>query len=172
MPTSEGRKPYNILKSTQLGSVQQDQLNNIQKATYIEKQMHVQNNWKELIEIKKAQLATKTFGYGLPGPHSFAIQATNADATQTILQPSSDDEVFMIDSLSVKETAGSTAGAYLSITDGSSESIIWADTSIAANQIDVVSWSGDLYLTKGAYLKLTVASGAVQVGITYSKIIY
>jgi hypothetical protein len=172
MVTTEGRKPYTILKSTQLGSVQQEQLNKIQKATFIEKQMNVQNNWNELIEIKKAQLATKTFGYGLPGPYAFAVQATSADSTQTILQPSSDEEVFMIDSLSVKETAGATAGGYLSITDGSAESIIWADLSISANQIDVVTWSGDLYLTKGAYLKLTLGSGAVQVGVTYSKVVY
>ena len=82
-----GRKPFNILKSTQLGSVKQSQLNDIQKATFIEKQPAVINNWKEQIEIKNAQLATKTFGYGLPGPHSFDITSVNADSSQTILKP-------------------------------------------------------------------------------------
>jgi hypothetical protein len=171
MTQDAGRKPFRILKSTQLGSLQQTTLNDIQKSTFISEDKTLKDNWKEIVEIKKAQLATKTFGYGLPGPHSFTVQATNADSTQTILQPA-DDQVLMIDSLSVKETASSTAGAYLSITDGSSESIIWIDTSISANQVDVVSWSGNLFLTKGAYLKLTVASGAVQVGLTYSQVVY
>jgi len=171
MVRTEGRKPYNILKSTQLGSVKQSQLSNIQKGTFIEQEKGIQNNWKEQIEIKNAQLATKTFGYGLPGPHAFTIQATNADSTQTILQPSA-DEVYMIDALSVKETGASTAGAYLSITDGSNEAVIWVDSTIAANQIDVVAWSGDLYLTEGCYLKLTVLSGALQIGVAYSKVVY
>ena len=171
MVRSEGRKPYNILKSTQLGSVKQDQFSKIQKGTFIEQERSVQKNWGELTEIKKAQLATKTFGYGLPGPHSFTVQVTNADSTQTILQPSA-DEVYMIDALSVKETAASTAGAYLSITDGSNEAIIWVDSTIAANQIDVVNWGGDLYLTNDCYLKLTVVSGALQIGVAFSKVVY
>ena len=171
MVRTEGRKPYNILKSTQLGSVKQSQLSNIQKGTFIEQEKGIQNNWKEQIEIKNAQLATKTFGYGLPGPHAFAISSTNADSSQTILKPSA-DEVYLINALSVSESAGATAAGALNITDGVNSVTIFQDATIAANQVDVVTWSGELYLTEGNYLSLAIASGAVTVAVAYSKVVY
>lgn len=171
MPNPTGRDPLLILKGTKVGELQQTTLNDIQKFTFIAKDKELIDNWKSQVMIKNAQLATKTFGYGLPGPHSLQVQATNTDATATILRPSA-NEVLMIDGISVKETEGSTAGGFLSLTDGSSESIIWVDTSISANQIDAVNWSGQLYLTYDVYLKWTNASGAVQIGVAYSKVVY
>ena len=166
-----GRKPFNILKSTQLGSVKQSQLNDIQKATFIEKQPAVINNWKEQIEIKNAQLATKTFGYGLPGPHSFDITSVNADSSQTILKPNS-DEVYLINAISVSESAGSTAAGALNITNGSASVTIFQDATIASGQTDVVAWSGELYLTESNYLAVVLGSGAVTVAVAYSKVGY
>lgn len=171
MAQDAGRKPFRILKSTQLGSLQQTTLNDIQKGTFISEDIALKENWKDQVLIKEAQLATKTFGYGLPGPHSFTLQATNTDSSQTILQPSS-DQVFLIDAIAVKETEGATAGGYLRLYDGSNEVIIWIDPSIGASQIDVVTWSGELYLTNDCYLTWINISGAVQIQVAYSKVIY
>jgi len=167
----EGRSPFNILKSTKLGDLQQTTVNDIQKATFIENSDSIRKNWNEQVTIKQAQLATKTFGYGLPGPHSFSVETTAVDATGIILQPD-DNEVLQIINLSVQESAGSTAAGNLTITNGSQVSYLWFDSSVSANQVDVVQWSGDLFLTKDAYLKLTVGSGAFNIGVTYSKVVY
>ena len=167
----EGRSPFNILKSTKLGSVNQSQFNDIQKATFIEDSRAVKKNWDQQVTIKNAQLATKPFGYGLPDPESLVVETTATDATGIILQAAT-GEVLQIINLSVQEADGSTVAANLTITNGSQLSYLWVDTSISANQIDVVQWSGDLYLTKGAYLKLTVGSGAFNIGVTYSKVVY
>jgi len=166
-----GRDPFRILKSTQLGSVTQEQFSDIQKATFISPDLAQKKNWESQVTVKQAQLATKTFGYGLPDPSSFTVTSTTTDTTvAALLQPAA-GEVFSIDGLSVQESDGSTAGAYLSIWDGSNESIIWADVSIAANQIDVICCK-PLYLANDCYLRLVVVSGSVKVGIAYSKIIY
>lgn len=167
----EGRSPFTILKSTQLGSAKQETINEIQKATFIENNDSVRKNWNEQVKIKEAQLATKTFGYGLPDPHSLTVQTTAADSSQTILQPAV-NEVYQIINISVQEGAGSTAAGNLLLTNGSVSSILWQDSSITANEVNIVTWSGELYLTNGAYLALTMGSGAVNVGVTYSKIVY
>ena len=167
----EGRSPFNILKTTKLGAVNQSQFNDIQKATFIEDSRAVKKNWDQQVTIKNAQLATKTFGYGRPDPESLVVETTATDATGIILQAAT-VEVLQIINLSVQEADGSTGAANLTITNGSQLSYLWVDTSVSANQIDVVQWSGDLYLTKGAYLKLTVGSGAFNIGVTYSKVVY
>jgi|TARA_R110002110_G_scaffold113441_2_gene281673 hypothetical protein len=172
MVQDAGRDPFRILKSTQLGSATQEQFSDIQKSTFISPDLAQKKNWNNQVTIKQAQLATKTFGYGLPDPSSFTVENTTTDTTvAALLQPAA-GEVFSIDALSVMESSGaSTAGAYLSIWDGSAESIIWVDTSISASQIDVICCK-PLYLANNCYLRLVVISGSVKVGIAYSKIIY
>mgnify|MGYP003134789202 CR=1 FL=1 len=171
MTQDAGRDPFRILKSTQLGSVTQEQFSDIQKATFISQDLAQKKNWQNQVTVKQAQLATKTFGYGLPDPSSFTVQNTTTDSTvAALLQPAA-GEVFSIDGLSVQESSGATAGAYLSIWDGTNESIIWADSSIAANQVDVICCK-PLYLANDCYLRLVIISGSVKVGIAYSKIIY
>lgn len=166
-----GRDPFRILKSTRLGKVTQEQMNDIQKDTFISPDLTLTKNWENQIKIKAAQLATKTFGYGLPDPSSLAMTTVNTDSSATILQPAA-DEVYMIDGISIKETEGSTAGGYLFLTDGASQNIIWIDTSISANQIDVVTWSGNLFLTNDVYLGWINASGGLSIVVSYSKVVY
>jgi len=166
-----GRKPFNILKSTQLGSVTQSQFNDIQKATFIEDSRVVKNNWDEQTQIKKAQLATKTFGYGLPDPGSLAIVAANADSSGTIAQPAA-GEVWQIINISIQESEGAGAAGALALYDGSSTSYVWFDSSVSASAIKIIEFPGTLYLTNDVYLVLTVGSGAFNYAVTYSKVVY
>ena len=78
----------------------------------------------------------------------------------------------MIDAISVTESASSTAAGLLQLSDGSSTVTLFADTSISSGQVDVITWSGDLYLTKDCYLALVLGSGAVTVAVAYSKVVY
>jgi len=167
----EGRNPYNILKSTKLGSATQSQFNDIQKATFIEKNDAVRENWDAQIKIKKAQLATKTFGYGLPDPESIEIGAANTDATTIIARPAV-NEVWQVINISFQESEGAGAAANLALYDGSGSSYLWFDASVSANAIKIIDFPGTLYLTNDVYLLLTVGSGAFNYGIAYSKIVY
>ena len=142
-----GRQPFNILKSTQLGSVTQSEFNDIQKATFIENTKVVKDNWDSQVTIKNAQLATKTFGYGLPDPGSLAIIAANADSTGNIAQPAS-GEVWQVINISIQESEGSTAGANLALYDGSSSSYIWFDASVSANSVKIIEFPGTLYFSE------------------------
>ena len=156
-----GRQPFNILKSTQLGSVTQSQFNDIQKGTFVEDSKIVKKNWDHQVTIKNAQLATKTFGYGLPDPGSLAIIAANADSTGNIAQPAS-GEVWQVINISLQESEGATAGANLALYDGSSSSYIWFDASVSANSVKIIEFPGTLYLTNDVYLRLTIGSGGVE----------
>jgi len=166
-----GRQPFNILKSTQLGSVTQSQFNDIQKGTFVEDSKIVKKNWDHQVTIKNAQLATKTFGYGLPDPGSLAIIAANADSTGNIAQPAS-GEVWQVINISLQESEGATAGANLALYDGSSSSYIWFDASVSANSVKIIEFPGTLYLTNDVYLRLTIGSGALNYAVTYSKVVY
>ena len=166
-----GIEPYRILMSTQLGSVNQSQFNDIQKATFIENDEQVKANWKQQTEIKKAQLATKTFGYGLPDPKSLAIVAANADSSGTIAQPAA-GEVWQVINISIQESEGAGAAGALALYDGSSTSYVWFDSSVSASAIKIIEFPGTLYLTNDVYLVLTVGSGAFNYAVTYSKVVY
>lgn len=167
----EGRSPFNILKSTKLGSVNQSQFNDIQKATFIEDSRAIKKNWDEQTQIKNAQLATKTFGYGLPDPKSLAIVAANADGTGNIAVPAS-GEVWQVINISLQESEGAGAAGNLALYDGSASSYIWFDSSVSASAIKIIEFPGTLYLTEDVYLRLTVGSGAFNYAVTYSKVVY
>jgi len=87
------------------------------------------------------------------------------------LKPNS-DEVYLINAISVSESAGSTAAGALNITNGSASVTIFQDATIASGQTDVVAWSGELYLTESNYLAVVLGSGAVTVAVAYSKVVY
>lgn len=167
----QGRQPFNILKSTQLGSVTQSQFNEIQKGTFVEDTKTVKKNWDAQTTIKDAQLATKTFGYGLPDPKSLAIAAANADSTGNIAVPAT-GEVWQIINISIMESEGASAGGNLALYDGSNSSYIWFDGSVSANSVKIIEFPGTLYLTEDVYLRLTVGSGAFNYAVTYSKVVY
>ena len=166
-----GRQPFNILKSTQLGSVTQSQFNDIQKGTFVEDTKIVKKNWDNQVTIKNAQLATKTFGYGLPDPSSVAITAATIDSTTNFAQPDA-GEVWQIINISLQEPNGEGAAANLALYDGASSSYVWFDASVSANSVKIIEFPGTMYLTNDVYLRLTIGSGALTYAVTYSKVVY
>lgn len=146
----------NLLKSRTIGGDTQataTELNNSADSVFLEP-----DNLQDILQvghINKAIQASRQNG-GLPkGSLSDVISVTVSDSPTVILQPSN-EEVYQINAMTIKESAGLTATVTFVLTDGTTSMQLGSSAGSASQETNVF---GPLKTDLGSY-PLTVTSGS------------
>ena len=150
----------NLLKSKQLGGSNQPsatELNESEDSVFLEP-----SNLSELLQIghiNSAIIASRQNG-GIPkGSLSKVVSITVSDSPTILLQPTA-EEVYQINAITIKETAGSTATVTFVLTDGSTSMQLGSSAGSANQETNVF---GPFKTDLGSY-PLTATSGSYLMG--------